>query len=172
MPQNDPMPLTPRLKKSPYLLRTAQSRASAVAVVCSLATAMLVLGQPSPRSGVTASEVQPQAPAGPAQATSAAASTIALQDPSAITITGCLEQDDDRFRLRDTAGVDAPRSRSWKSAFLKKGAAAIEVMDAANRFQLTNHVGRRVRVTGTLADGEMQVSSLRRVATSCKDKPA
>ena len=169
MAETDNVPLTSRLKTSPYLLRTPQSRASAVAVVCSLASAMLVLGQPSPRSNVTASEGQAQTPDQRAAAT--AASTTDLQDPSTITITGCLEQDDDRFRLKDTAGVNAPRSRSWKSGFLKRGAATIEIMVAADGVQLTNHVGRRVRVTGTLADGEMRVRSLRRVAASCEERP-
>jgi hypothetical protein len=82
---------------------------------------------------------------------------------------GCLERDDETFRLKDTSGADAPRSRSWKSAFLKKGAAPVEVVDASKRLKLTNHVGQRVSVTGTLSDGEMQIRSLRRIATSCKN---
>src|SRR5262245_2386267 len=88
--------------------------------------------------------------------------------PAPVTITGCLERDDETFRLKDTSGADAPRSRSWKSAFLKKGAAPVAVVDASSRLKLTNHVGQRVSVTGTLTDGEMQIRSLRRVATSCK----
>jgi hypothetical protein len=86
-----------------------------------------------------------------------------------VTISGCLERDDETFRLKDTSGVDAPRSRSWKSAFLKKGAAPVEVVDASKRLKLTNHVGQRISVTGTLNDGEMQVRSLRRIAASCKN---
>jgi hypothetical protein len=89
--------------------------------------------------------------------------------PAPVTISGCLERDDQTFRLNDTAGADAPRSRSWKSAFLKKGSAPVEVVDASKRLKLTNHVGQRVRVTGTLSDGEMQIRSLRRIASSCKD---
>jgi hypothetical protein len=89
--------------------------------------------------------------------------------PAPVTIMGCLERDDETFRLKDTSGADAPRSRSWKSAFLKKGAAPVEVVDASKRLKLTNHVGQRVSVTGTLSDGEMQIRSLRRIATSCKN---
>ena len=89
--------------------------------------------------------------------------------PAPVTITGCLERDDETFRLKDTSGADAPRSRNWKSAFLKKGSAPVEVMDASKRLKLTNHVGQRVSVTGTLSDGEMQIRSLRRVAASCKN---
>jgi hypothetical protein len=97
------------------------------------------------------------------------ASRAPVQEQAAITVTGCLEQDDERFRLKETAGADAPKSRSWRSGFLKKRAASIEVIDAANRLQLPTHVGQRISVTGTLADGEMQVRSLRRVAATCED---
>ena len=88
--------------------------------------------------------------------------------PTPVTITGCLERDDETFRLKNTSGADAPRSRSWKSAFLKKGSAPVEVVDASKRLKLTNHVGQRVSVTGTLSDGEMRVRSMRRIAASCK----
>lgn len=89
--------------------------------------------------------------------------------PAPVTISGCLERDDETFRLKNTSGADAPRSRSWKSAFLKKGSAPVEVVDASNRLKLTNHVGQRVSVTGTMTDGEMQIRSLRRIAASCKN---
>jgi len=97
----------------------------------------------------------------------AAAKASAQQSP--VTLTGCLEQDNDAFRLKDTTGANAPRSRSWKSGFLKKKTPTIEVIDRANRLQLPDHVGERVVVTGMLVDREMQVRSLRRVATSCKE---
>jgi hypothetical protein len=84
-----------------------------------------------------------------------------------VTITGCLERDDETFRLKDTAGEDAPRSRSWKSGFIKKRNSSVEVIDASNRLRLNNHVGERVSVTGRLEDKELQVRSLRRVASSC-----
>ena len=96
------------------------------------------------------------------------ASQNQVTTPAPVTIAGCLERDDETFRLKDTSGADAPRSRSWKSAFLKKGAAPVDVVDATKRLKLTNHVGERVSVTGTLSDGEMQIRSLRRVAASCK----
>jgi hypothetical protein len=91
-------------------------------------------------------------------------------EQSPVTLTGCLEQDNEAFRLKDTTGVDAPKSRSWKSGFLKKKAASIEVVDAANKVKLPDHVGERVVVTGMLVNREMQVRSLRRVATSCDQK--
>jgi hypothetical protein len=50
---------------------------------------------------------------------------------------------------------------------LKKGSASVDVMDAANRAKLPSHVGRRVSITGLLDHRELQVRSLRRVATAC-----
>jgi hypothetical protein len=88
-----------------------------------------------------------------------------------VTITGCLERADEAFRLKDTMGTDAPRARSWKTGFLRKGSVSIDVVDSANRLNLVNHVGHRVSVTGTLVDREMQVRSLRQVATSCTASP-
>lgn len=84
-----------------------------------------------------------------------------------VTITGCLEKADDTFRLKDTSGADVPKARSWKSDFLKKSSAAIEVVDSSNKLKLPTHIGQRVSVTGTLVDREMQVRSLQRVAASC-----
>jgi hypothetical protein len=92
-----------------------------------------------------------------------------VAQPAPVTITGCLERDGDTFRQKDTSRADAPRSRSWKSAFLKKGSAPLEVVDASKRLKLTNHVGQRVSVTGPLSDGDMQIRSLRRVAATCKN---
>jgi hypothetical protein len=103
----------------------------------------------------------------PRPETSAAMATV---HQSPVTLTGCLEQDDDAFRLKDTTGENAPKSRSWKSGFLKKKAASIEVVDAANKVKLPNHVGERVVITGMLVNREMQVRSLQRVAASCKQQ--
>jgi hypothetical protein len=90
------------------------------------------------------------------------------QPPAPVTITGCLERDDDTFRLKDTDVVTEPKGRSWKSGFLKKGSASIEVVDQGNRLKLANHVGERVSVTGMLQYREMHGRSLQRVAKSCK----
>ena len=88
-------------------------------------------------------------------------------EPAAVTITGCLERSDTTYRLTETTGMDAPKSRSWKRGFLKKGMTPVEVVDAANRLNLSNHVGQRVSVTGLLVDREMTLRSLQRVAASC-----
>lgn len=101
-----------------------------------------------------------------ASAVESASRTVA-PEATPVTITGCLERDDATFHLKDTTGADAPKSRSWKRGFLKKGMAQIEVVDAANRLSLSNHVGQRVSVTGLLVDREMTLRSLQRVAASC-----
>jgi len=89
-----------------------------------------------------------------------------------VTISGCLEQDDARFRLKDTTGEDAPKGRSWRSGFLRRSSSTIDVLDEADRHHLQTYVGQRVNVTGTLVDREMQVRSVRIVAISCEEKSA
>jgi hypothetical protein len=83
-----------------------------------------------------------------------------------VTITGCLETDDERFRLNDTTGLDAPKSRSWKTGFLKKRPAPIAVVDGGD-VGLPAHIGHRVSLTGTLVDRNLRVRSLHRIAASC-----
>ena len=87
--------------------------------------------------------------------------------PPPVTVTGCLVRADDVYRLKDTTGESAPRVRSWKSGFLKKRAASIEVVDASDRLKLSKHVGERVSITGNLVDRRMTVRSLERVGASC-----
>jgi hypothetical protein len=92
--------------------------------------------------------------------------------PSLVTISGCLEQSDQRFRLKDTTGEEAPTARSWRSGFLRRSASTIDVVDHADRHHLPTYVGQRVSVTGTLVDREMQVRSVSIVAESCQEKTA
>ena len=84
---------------------------------------------------------------------------------AAVTIAGCLERGEGAFRLSDASGAEAPTSRSWKSGFLKKRPAQIELADAVGTLNLRSHVGRRVAATGTLIDREMRAHSLRLVGT-------
>ena len=145
-------------------------------MVCVSAAAMLFAArQPSPPT-----EIGP-VPASQSTTAKAAAMEVdpALFQPSktiangaaqaAVTIAGCLEERKDQtFRLKNTVGDDAPKSRGWKSGFLKKGSTSIDLVDAGNRMKLQNHVGEQITVTGMLADKEMQVRSVKRVAESCE----
>ena len=111
---------------------------------------------------------QPMAVHNSVDADSTAPSTASKTPP--VTITGCLEQNDDNFRLKNAVGQDAPKVRSWKSGFLRKSSPPIDVVDASRRLKLPSHVGERVTVTGVLVGREMQVGSLRSVAASCNQK--
>ena len=93
--------------------------------------------------------------------------TRPVDQVAAVTITGCLEQDDDAFWLKDTSGVDAPTSRSWRSGFLKKKPSRIELVDPNNALKLPAYVGRRIAATGTLVNREMQTRSLHPLGASC-----
>ena len=86
-----------------------------------------------------------------------------------VTITGCLEisTSGDTFRLTDAEGVDAPKSRSWRTGFFKKRPAPVTLVGPPDRQALTSSVGRRVAATGQLASRELRVSSLRVVGPSC-----
>lgn len=109
----------------------------------------------------------PNAESAPAATREDSATKPGQEIENAVTITGCLEQDAGTFWLKDTAGVDAPKTRSWRSGFLKKRQPRIELVDAANTLRLGTHVGERVAATGVLEDREMRARSLGRVAASC-----
>ena len=85
----------------------------------------------------------------------------------AVTVTGCIEREDEAFRLTATSGAQAPRARSWKSGFLKKRASDLEVVDASKKIKLKDHVGHRDALTGTVEGGELRVQSMRHLAASC-----
>ena len=169
---------TVRAKKPSRVTKVLGPRLTVVAVICVLATGMLFAARQQSRSTeMTPSSMRAETSA----ATPAAAKPVDADNPvvvsttgtspavkaPAVTVTGCLERSNDAFRLKDTSGADVPKARSWKSGFLKKGSASIEVVDAAHAFKLADFVGRRVSVTGPLVDREMQVRSLRRVAPTC-----
>jgi hypothetical protein len=91
----------------------------------------------------------------------------AAQNATPVTIQGCLQAGNEGFWLKDVSGADAPTSRSWKSGFLKKRSASVEVVDAPDSLRLANYLGQRVSATGSLTDRRLQVRSLNRVAGSC-----
>jgi hypothetical protein len=86
-----------------------------------------------------------------------------------VTLTGCLEisVDRDEFRLSDTDGVDAPKSRSWRTGFLKKRPTPVALVDAPDPHGLEAQVGKRVAATGRLTDRELKVSAVHVVGPSC-----
>lgn len=104
-------------------------------------------------------------PASAAAVESTAASDDRGEAP--VTITGCLEFDRGTLSLKEVSGDDAPKSRSWRSGFLKKRPSAIQLVDPPQMLRLRDHVGQRMAVTGTLVKREMRPQSARRLAPSC-----
>src|ERR1041385_6299580 len=80
--------------------------------------------------GPRVSRAGPETPGKPmvakTHAAGAAETPVAVTGKAPVaTLAGCLEKSGDSFHLKDTSGADAPKARSWKSGFLKKGAATI-----------------------------------------------
>jgi hypothetical protein len=166
-----------RRKKPSRVTKALGPRLTVTVVICVLAGGLIVAARQQTRSPETVSaSVRPDPVVESSSATAKAETpkapvvvTAESAPPAApaVTITGCLERSDTSYRLKDTSGADVPKARSWKSGFLKKGSASIDVVDAAHGLKLADYVGRRVSVTGTLVDREMQARSMRRVASSC-----
>jgi hypothetical protein len=123
-----------------------------------------VVATPPPAPSAPVLDSTPTEPVPPPAATAAEAET----PPAATTIAGCLTFDAGNYRLKDVTGADAPKSRSWKSGFLRRSSATIDLRDVNYSLGLANYVGKRVEATGTLSDKEMQVRSLERLAESCR----
>jgi len=87
----------------------------------------------------------------------------------AVTITGCLETttDGSRFRLTDTEGAQAPKARSWRSGFLNRRRAPVELVELHELSDVRQHIGHRVAVTGLLTSRELRVRSLEPAGSSC-----
>jgi len=110
--------------------------------------------KPAEEPGVKSAAIEPIPAAAP--------ETVA-----SVTITGCLEHDDEAFWLSDASGSEAPTSRSWRSGFLKKRPSRIELVDAGHALRLTSYVGQRIAATGTLVNREMRPRTLHPVSASC-----
>jgi len=132
---------------------------------------------PEPRTTTAAAAISapalaepatPEAKPEPVEAASLIVAPAATIDTPTTTIVGCLAFDDGAFRLKDASGADAPKSRSWKSGFLRKRSSTIDVVDASQSLALEAHIGQRVEVAGTLLEREIQAQSLQRLPESCK----
>jgi hypothetical protein len=87
----------------------------------------------------------------------------------AVTLTGCLEgtSDGDQFRLTDTEGTNAPKARGWRSGFLKKRAAAVDLVNVRDTSALRRLVGYRVVTTGLLDSRKLSVGSIASAGVMC-----
>jgi hypothetical protein len=111
----------------------------------------------------------PAAPETPAAEPALLSASAVGAGLASVTITGCLEVSvaDHAFRLSETEGAGAPRSRSWRTGFLKKRSAPVALVDPTDPQAWNQQVGKRVAATGLLTSREMKVSSLRVVGPSC-----
>jgi hypothetical protein len=117
---------------------------------------------PEARAEIAPVPPSPARPSAPADAHSAAAAASI----DTVTISGCLDFDGKSTWLKDTSGVDAPRTRSWRSGFLRKRSPRIALVDGPTSAEAYD--GRLVSVTGVLVDREMRVSSLKPIAGDCE----
>jgi hypothetical protein len=93
------------------------------------------------------------------------AAILTRDETPLVSLSGCLEADDDGLRLKNASGAEAPKSRSWKTGFLTKRSSDVTVV--ANRLDLRSHVGRRVTLTGELTERRLQVRSLQPSTVRC-----
>jgi hypothetical protein len=163
--------------------RFAAHRPAAIGliVVCIVGTAILIAARtPEPTAAAASVKAQPAvvpvaAPPAASITTTVVDAKIASTPQSAeaakgaepVTIEGCLVQDNDTYRLKNTSGEDAPKGRSWKSGFLHRGSKTLDVVDARHRLNLAGHAGQRVSVTGMLDDKELEGRSIKHVAGTC-----
>lgn len=174
--------VAPDAKAPVRWMRTFGAETIFIALMCVMAAAMLVAAAHStsdtparPRAAVEPDATLPQPEPTTTVASAGLSSTTDTVEPESVgttarmtTVSGCLDRSDESFRLKDTSGADAPKARSWKSGFLRKSTASIDVIDATHRLRLANHVGQRVSLTGTLEDRSMQARSLQRIAGTCR----
>ena len=139
--------------------RSTLTSAAAERIKPSATAAATTTSRPRPDDRPTAS---PSKPATPESITTDA------ENAEVVTITGCLDIDQQTFTLKDVSGSEVPKSRSWRFGFFKKKrASTIDVIDAGTSLRLQDHVGERVAATGTLEDGKLRARSLRPVSRSC-----
>jgi hypothetical protein len=83
------------------------------------------------------------------------------------SITGCLQVDSGHYKLTDVPEGQAPKARSWKTAYVTKSSKDVEVLGGTN-LKLKDHVGHKVTIMGT-RDGATRVkaTSLKMVASRC-----
>ena len=84
-----------------------------------------------------------------------------------ITLTGCLEADGRKYMLTDLEGAQAPKGRSWKTAFVTKRSKDVQVTPSSS-VKLGDHLGHKVSVVGVRnGDTHLQARSIKQLAASC-----
>ena len=88
--------------------------------------------------------------------------------PGSVTVTGCLEANGNNgFRLTDTEGTDAPKSRSWRSGFLRKRSSSVALVAPPDPYTLKTQVGNRIAASGQMTSRELRVTSVQVIGARC-----
>ena len=156
------------VSKAPERAATAKTSTTNASPVKTAAVGPVDAVESSPKAPVP--ELTPKVSAEESTQTAAeleSATTETVQNKAPVTIAGCLELDDTTFWLRDTTGGNLPKSRSWKSGFLRRRPPSIQLVDGTHTLNLKTYVGQRVEATGMLLNREMRARSLQPVAASC-----
>ena len=84
------------------------------------------------------------------------------------TYVGCLRSEDDgrKLVLTEVGGADVPQSRNWKTMFVTKKRAKLEVRPATT-LALRQHVGQTVQVSGRRVDDRLAARSVKVVGSTC-----
>ena len=102
----------------------------------------------------------------PAAAKPAAAPSAKTTVPSS-SLTGCLQNDGDHFKLTNLPEGQAPKSRNWMTAYVTKSTKDVEVTGATN-LKLKDHIGHKVTITGTRdGDTHVKATGVKMVAKTC-----
>ena len=157
-PDTKAAPEKPKPSRDARLTTTAASPSATVATV--------PVAPPTAASAPDTPVAKPVTAEANAATPALEASRSAGAQPS-VTITGCLETDGERFRLTETDGTDAPKSRGWRSGFLKKKPAPVELVAFSDPAALRKYVGHRVVATGPLESRSLQVRSFQPSGAMC-----
>ena len=104
----------------------------------------------------------------PASAKPKAAAVAKAKANDSVTWTGCLETENNMYRLTDLKGDQAPKHRSWKRGFLMKTTKNVRVVGASNSVNLKGNVGHQVIVVGVRnGDSQIRATSVKRMPASC-----
>jgi hypothetical protein len=148
--------------KSPRVARTAATTSQTGANANPAAAVSPVT---TPAGAPLAPTTVPRTPEVAEQALTATGASVLAP----VTITGCLEVTTDgrEFRLTDTEGDNAPKSRGWRSGFLKKRASAVALLAPPDPQALRKYVGYRVAATGQLDDRALSMRSFEPAGAMC-----
>jgi hypothetical protein len=143
----------------------------AMLVLIAIVAAMSNRSTTPKRESVASKPIQASAsyePLAVAVASKKPSSTDAKPAAADSTYVGCLrsEGDGQKLVLTEVGGKDVPQSRNWKTMFVTKKSAKLEVRPAGT-LALRQHVGQTVQVSGRRVDDRIAARSVKVVGATC-----